>query len=130
MMAAILAFMVFASSCAVIAALERILGRPIPQLRFSRRVRRNRIFAAVPICMFAVFVLLFVALLRARVCSHCVRPYAWQSLGPILQSFVFSASFSGAIGWIIFGVLSVASLRFSRRLAGLDGRARSERPTG
>jgi uncharacterized membrane protein len=111
-MTAIFVFIVFASSCAVIAGLERILGRPIPQLRFSRPVRRNRIFAAVPICMCLVFLSLFIVLLRTRTCSHCERPYGWQTPGWILEAFVLSVGFSGAIGWVIFAVLGIVDYAF------------------
>jgi hypothetical protein len=111
-MMAIFVFIIVASSCAVIAGLERILGRPIPQLRFSPRVRRNRIFAAVLICMSVVFLLLFVGLLRSRICSHCDRPFGWQSPGWTLEALVLAFGFSGATGWIIFGVLCIVDYVF------------------
>ena len=107
--------MVLGAVCAIIASLERILGRPIPRLRYSRPVRKNRAFAIVPLVMVMVFSWALFAFLRMQVCDHCTYPYAWQRATAIIGSLVMAFGLSGAVGWIVFAVVLIASL--SMRLA-------------
>src|SRR5678809_767834 len=97
-------FFLFASVCAVIASLERILGRPIPQLRHSRAIQRNRVFWVVPISIAAVIAWLLPKALTLTVCSHCSEPYAWQHLDSVMWISTLTTGFGGAVGWIVYFV--------------------------
>jgi hypothetical protein len=108
------AFIVFGAACAVIASLERILGRPIPRLRYSRPILKNRTFVIVPVVMAAVFLWMLSNVLPMRICSHCTPEYAWQSLPAIMIGAIFAFGLSGIAGWIAFAVILIAS--FSLRL--------------
>jgi hypothetical protein len=44
--------------------------------------------------------------------QHCDRPFGWQSPGWTLEAFVLAFGFSGAKGWIIFGVLCIVDYVF------------------
>ncbi|MDP8980154.1 MAG: hypothetical protein M3O35_06150 [Acidobacteriota bacterium] len=103
------AFIVLASACAVIASLERILGRPIPRLRYSRPVRRNRAFAAVLFAMAWVYPWMLIAMLRMQVCSHCTYSRGWQNPAWILESAVMALGFSSVVGWMVYAVVWIAS---------------------
>jgi len=102
---AIIVFFLFASVCAVIASLERILARPIPQLRHSRAIRRNRLFWVVPISMTAVIAWLSRRTFDVTVCSHCNEPYAWQHFDSTIWLAALLTGFGGAVGWIVYFVL-------------------------
>jgi hypothetical protein len=101
----IFGFMTFASACAVMASLERLLGRPIPRFARSRAVRQNRAFAAVLIAMVMAFSLLLNSLLHVVVCSHCSKPYAWQYSTWIFFDAVVAFCFNVGVGWIVFAIL-------------------------
>jgi len=100
-------FIVLAAALATIMSLERTLGRPIPQLRDSLPVPRNRAFAAVIVCMVVSF------FLTLRVISEKVafwtNAHAWQDLIELAEYSILALAFSGAIGWIVFAALSIAS---------------------
>jgi len=109
MMVAVFAFIVLAAAIAVIMSLERVLGRPIPKLRDSLPVRRNRAFAIVPISMTASLALLIsqmfdkVTIDKATPsdCADC----AWQTLLGMFGFFLLALALSGAIGWIVYAAL-------------------------
>jgi hypothetical protein len=105
------AFIALASACAVIAALERILGRPIPRLRHSRAVRRNRAFAAVPAVMIVVLSWLLYLILREPVCSGCTP-------GSMIRLAIEGFGLWGAVGWVVFAVMLMGTwiFRFASRL--------------
>jgi hypothetical protein len=94
-------FLFFASICAVIASLERILGRPIPKLRHSRAIRRNRLFWMVPISMAAV--------IGWILHKTFAMPSAWQNLGYATSISMFLIAVAGAVGWIVYFVLLAAN---------------------
>jgi lysylphosphatidylglycerol synthetase-like protein (DUF2156 family) len=104
-------FIALASACAVVAGLERILGRPIPRLRHSPPIRRNRAFVAVPAVMIVVFSWLLYGMLREPGCSDCTP--GWRIY---FTSEAFG--FSGAVGWVVFALILVAIwiFRFASRL--------------
>jgi hypothetical protein len=102
-------FIVFASALAVIVSLERVLGRPIPRLRDSHPVRRNRAFSTVLFAMAWVFPWMLIAMLRLQVCSHCTYRYGWQNPVWVVESTIMAMGFSGAVGWIVYAVVWVAS---------------------
>jgi len=110
-MVAVYVFIVLAAAIAVIMSLERVLGRPIPKLRDSLPVRRNRAFAFVPIFMAASFAMaIFVMFDKAtfdKITPSDSNPSAWQTPLAILYISVLALAFSGAIGWIIFAALWV-----------------------
>src|SRR5436309_1166469 len=104
------ALLLFASMCAVVASLERILGRPIPKLRHSRAIRRNRLFWMVPISMATVIVWILPRTFAMNVCSHCSKPYAWQHLDSATWISILLTAFGGAVGWIVYFVLLAANV--------------------
>ena len=103
-------FIVLGAACAVIASLERIFGRPIPRLRYSRPILKNRAFLVVPVVMAVVFLWILSKTLPMRICSHCTPEYAWQSLPAIMMDLIFACGLSGVAGWITFAVILIASL--------------------
>lgn len=103
-MALVCGLIVLGSLCAVIASLERILGRPIPRFRYSRPVRKNRVFVAVPVSMAVVFSVILSLMLPAR-CYHC-SDAQW-----IMQSSGVAIGFSGIVGWLVFAVLLAGGSR-------------------
>ena len=103
------AFIVLATVVAVIMSLERMLGRPIPKLRNSLPVRRNRAFALVLVSMIASFALALPRLLEMPICDHCKEPYAWQSPLAIVEFSIIALAFSGAVRWIVYTALWVTS---------------------
>lgn len=112
-MVAVYAFIALAATIAVIMSLERVLGRPIPKLRNSLPVPRNRAFAFVPIFMAASFALV-ILMMFDKVTLDKITPSdsdssAWQTPLAILYISVVALAFSGAIGWIIFAALWVAN---------------------
>jgi hypothetical protein len=97
------AFIVFAGVLVVIMSLERILGRPIPPLRDSLPVIRNRAFSVVLIAMAASFYVVLSAILARPVCyDGCGYSYAELS--------ILAFSSSAAIGWVVFAVLWIGSV--------------------
>ena len=54
----------------VLASLERILGRPIPRLRYSKPVPRQRVFFIVPMFMIVALISALVVLLPMRICNR------------------------------------------------------------
>jgi hypothetical protein len=62
-------FFSLAAILAVIASLERILGRSIPRLRNSRTISKSRLFWAVPILMAAVLAWVGTQMLTGLACS-------------------------------------------------------------
>ena len=89
---ALVAFLIFASALALVASMERILGRPIPNLRYSRPVHRNRAFLGVPVAMAVVVIFMF-----SSPCNDC------GVIGGSITAFVFS----GTAGWIVFAALLI-----------------------
>ena len=115
---ALYAFLMVGACFAIIASWERMLGRPILGLLGSRAVRRNRAFAIVLAVMTVLFLWTLIGALRMQVCSHCDYPYAWQHPARILESLVMAFGVSGAAGWIVFAMVSVAcsGVRFIARV--------------
>jgi hypothetical protein len=105
----VFAFIVLAATLAIIMSLERILGRPIPNLRGSCPVRRNRAFAFVLVCMAASLCLVLPLILQVSVCSDCDYPFAWHHPLVIAEFSIMALAFSGVIGWIVFAALSIVS---------------------
>jgi hypothetical protein len=103
-------FFALAAVLAIIASLERILGRPIPRLRHSRAVSKNRTFWAVPILMVAVTTRLWFRDLTMIACSHCSPPYVWQHPRLAALSLMVTLGFSGAVGWIVYFLLLICAL--------------------
>ena len=113
-----LAFFALAAMLAVIASLEKILGRPIPRLRHSRPVSKNRVFWAVPAMMAAVIVWLWPRLAMMIACSHCIQPHLWQQTDGIVEISIFVLGLSAAAGWIVYYLLLLCTL-VARLFAGL-----------
>jgi hypothetical protein len=103
-------FFALAAILAMIASLERILGRPIPRLRNSRPVPKNRAFWAVPILMAAVIAWFWPRVVTMIVCSHCSQPHLWQQTHWVAWSSMFVFGFSGAVGWIVYFLLLLCAL--------------------
>jgi hypothetical protein len=101
-------FIAFAATLAVIASLERTLGRPLPRLRYSRMVPKNRVFWAVPVLMAAVIVWLLPKFFAMPACSHCLKPYVWQHPYQAVGFSMFVLGFSGAVGWIVYYLLMLS----------------------
>ena len=106
------AVIVLALVCAVVASLQRILGRSIPRFRHSPPVPRNRVYYAVPITMAIGFSWLLLILLRTQVCAHCTYTYAWESPLWFGQSFILALGFSGVLGWIVFAAILITNSIF------------------
>jgi hypothetical protein len=104
------AFFALAATLAMVASLERILGRPIPQLRNSRPVSKNRLFWAVPILMVVVIAWLWPRVVTRIVCSHCFQPHLWQQTHGIAFGSMLLLGFSGAVGWIAYYLLLFGTL--------------------
>jgi hypothetical protein len=106
-------FFTFAATLAVIASLERTLGRPLPRLRYSRMVPKNRVFWTVPVLMAAAITWLLPKVFAMPACSHCSKPYVWQHPNLAGGSSIFVLAFSGAVGWIVYYLLllSVSVIR-------------------
>ena len=100
------------SALALVASLQRILGRSIPRLRYSPPVPRNRAYYAVPITMTIGFSCLLLILLRSQVCAHCNYTYAWQNPVYTVQSFILALGFSGVVGWIVFAGILISNSIF------------------
>jgi hypothetical protein len=120
------AFFALAATMAIIASLERILGRPVPRLRYSRAVSKNRLFWAVPVLMGAIVVWLLPRALSMASCSHCSEPYVWKHSQGVASVSMLVFGVSGAAGWIVYYslLLSVSItrlfLRPSRNTTGPD----------
>ena len=98
-------FFTLAAILAVIASLERILGRPIPRLRDSRSVTKNRAFWAVPILMAAVSAWLWSKVVTMTACSHCSQTHrAARSVMLVVLGF------GGAVGWIVYYLLLLGTV--------------------
>ena len=106
-------FFTFAATLAVLASLERTLGRPLPRLRYSRMVPKSRVFWTVPVLMTAVIIWLLAKPFAMPACSHCSKPYVWQQPYLALGSPMFVLGLSGAVGWIVYYLLllSVSVIR-------------------
>ncbi len=110
LMLPISAIVLVASVCVVTMSLERILGRPIPNLQGSQPIRMNRAFTAVPVMMVVVFSWTLRGILYKDICSDCAYPYAWQRPVRLMEDSFVALAFSSAAGWIIFaGLLTVSS---------------------
>jgi hypothetical protein len=103
------AFIVLAAVIAVIMSLERILGQPIPNLRNSLPVRRNRAFCLVLFSMAISFVLVLLKILEQPMCYDCAQDNRWKSPLAIVESSIIAMAFSGALGWIVYAALWVTS---------------------
>lgn len=87
------ALMLVLSAGPVWASLERILGRPIPRLRYSPAVKRNRLYVAVPVVMGAAWWFLVDALCDGHGYGYC----EWYGL-----------DYSAVLGWIVYVGLRVS----------------------
>lgn len=99
----LLLFIAVASSLALIASLEPILGRPFPQFHFSRPVRRSRLFLIVPLSMGAVFWLVEITMLQTSGCNDCSTPLIWQRI----EETALALGCSAAVGWTLYFTLSI-----------------------
>ena len=104
-------FFAVASILAIVASMERILGRPIPRLRYSRSVTKNRVFWAVPLLMAAAIVWFWTKVAAMPACSHCSQPQVWH-----WSLMLEVMGFGGAVGWIVYYLLLLCALvaRLSR----------------
>lgn len=86
------------------ASLERVLGRPIPRLRYSPAVKRNRVFVAVPVVMGAVWWFLVDVLCRGQGGNWC----EWYGL-----------DYAAVLGWIVYVGLRLGEgvVQAGRRIA-------------
>jgi hypothetical protein len=107
-------FFSLAAILAVIASLERILGRSIPRLRNSRTISKSRLFWAVPILMAAVLAWVGTQVLTGIACSHCSPSYVWQHPQRAALSLMVALGFSGAAGWFVYFLLLLCT--FAARL--------------
>jgi hypothetical protein len=104
------AFVILAAVIAVIMSLERTLGRPIPKLRESLPVRRNRGYIGVLICMALSFYIALAGILQKPWCyDGCPSPYSWSNVVAILEFSIIALAVSASIGWIVFATLSITS---------------------
>jgi hypothetical protein len=111
------AFFALAATMAITASLERILGRPVPRLRYSRAVSKNRLFWAVPVLMAAIVVWLLPRALSMASCSRCSEFYVWKRLQGVASVSMLVFGVSGAAGWIVYYslLLSVSITRLFLR---------------
>jgi hypothetical protein len=111
------------------ASLERTWGRPIPRLKYSKPVRRQRFFCTVPVLMVVVWIGMMGSLLQTRTCSHCPAPYVYQDFTQVVGASVVATAFAGGSGFALFVIvwLFCAAWRGStaalHRVAGVDHRA-------
>jgi hypothetical protein len=108
-MVPVVAFIFLAVTLAFIISLERTLGRPIPKLRDSLPVPRNRSFAAVPVCMAVSFFLIVRAISQSEKLAVWTHEHTWQNIIAMLALSLIALAASGVIGWIVFAALWVTS---------------------
>jgi hypothetical protein len=109
-MAPVSAIIVVAAVLAIIISLERTLGRPIPILRNSLPVKRNRGYFVVLVAMGASFYVVLSAFLTRPICyDGCGYSYAWENPLKLLEVSIMALAFSGGTGWVVFALLSAAS---------------------
>ena len=88
----------------LIAVLERLIGRPIPQFRHSRPIERQRIYWLVPLAMLASAFALLIPFSELLTCSDCSENWA----------FAATLLVSTALGWLLYYTLLVFT--FLKRL--------------
>ena len=109
-MAPVSAFIVLAAALAIIISLERALGRPIPKLRDSLPVERNRSYFAVIVCTVVSFVLVMCFMSQSdKVGMWKDTRRLWQNLSAVLQCSILVLALSGTIGWVVFALISAVS---------------------
>jgi hypothetical protein len=87
------------------ASLERTWGRPIPRLKYSKPLRRQRFFCIVPVLMVVVWIGMMGLLLQTRTCSHCPAPYVRQNPVQIVEASVVATAFAGGSGFALFVIV-------------------------
>ena len=105
---AVAAFVALAAGLAVLASLERVLGRPIPRFAHSRAVGKNRLFLLAPAGMILAFTAVLIGLSRLLRCSHCADPYGPATIDEAVQMFIVSTAAGGVAGWVIYAAIAVS----------------------
>jgi len=109
-MAPVSCIIVLATVLEIVISLERALGRPIPRLRDSLPVERNRGYFVVLVVMVASFYVVLSAFLARPICyDGCGYSYAWENPLKLLEVSIMALAFSGGAGWVFFALLSAAS---------------------
>jgi len=102
------AITVLSASVAAVMSIERTLGRPIPQLRNSSSVRRNRTFALVLICMTLTFFWFLGEIWDSKV-GPMAQEGTLRKVFAIWADLTFSLAFSTALGWFVFAGIWISS---------------------
>jgi hypothetical protein len=108
-MAPVSAFIVLAGVLAIVISLERTLGRSIPKLHDGPPVERNRGYSAVIVCMLVSFLLVMYAMSPSEKVGMWTHAHLQQDLVALLQCSILVLVLSGAIGWVVFAMISTAS---------------------
>jgi len=103
------AFFVLAAIVAIVASLERVLGRPFPRLRHSPTLRKNRAFWAVPVLMAATVAWLLPLFLAMNACSDCSHPHMWQHPAWVVWISTFALGISAVVGWLVYYALLIST---------------------
>ncbi len=82
-------------ACALIASVERIRGIPIPRFRTSSVLKRESVYLAVPV---VIAVMMVLGIFLPLKCAHC---------NPRVFKLMMVLTGAGAVGWIVFGLLSL-----------------------
>jgi hypothetical protein len=96
----------------VLASMERILGRPIPSLKYSKPVPKQRVFIVVPIFMIVALIgaiLILQPMQTTRMCSHCSSPSFYQQVLMVVAFLVFAAGTAGGVGFLVFLIVWIGN---------------------
>jgi len=92
-----------------LAGLERTLGVPIPRLKYSKPVRKERVYVLVPAVILLLLMSMPVWLLSSWSPSH--KPGSHISIDPgfAIELCIVATGFAGAVGFVLFIMIWIGS---------------------